>query len=173
MESGKKIALNELNEEGRVLSNYGDSGWGKLVEYDKYKNEYFSDELVGATIDLIKNRWNELEEIDFVVAIPSLRRPHLVKSFAQRAAEELNVEFLDIIIKPVETPEQKTMENTNMQAKNAYNAFEVIESGNLGNILLIDDMIDSGWTLTVCGALLKRNGANKVYPYALASTSKN
>lgn len=173
MESGKKIALNELNEEGRVLSNYGDSGWGKLVEYDKYKNEYFSDELVGATIDLIKNRWNELEEIDFVVAIPSLRRPHLVKSFAQRVAEELNVEFLDIIIKPVETPEQKTMENTNMQAKNAYNAFEVIESGNLGNILLIDDMIDSGWTLTVCGALLKRNGANKVYPYALASTSKN
>lgn len=25
----------------------------------------------------------------------------------------------------------------------------------------------------MCGALLKRNGANKVYPYALASTSKN
>jgi len=172
-ETGKKIPSSELNEEGRILSNYGDSGWGKFVENDKYKNEYFREELVDATIDLIKNRWSELENIDCVAAVPSLRRPKLVKSFAERVAKKLNVEFADIIIKPIETPEQKTMENSNMQARNAFNAFKVIRNGNLGNVILIDDMIDSGWTLTVCGALLKQNGANKVYPYALASTAKN
>ena len=171
--SGKKIPLDELNEEGRILSYYGDSGWGKLVENDKYKNEYFREELVDATIELIKNRWNELEGIDSVAAVPSLRRPQLVKSFAQRVAKKLNVKFVDVIVKPKETMEQKTMENSNMQARNAYNAFSIIESGNLGNVLLIDDMVDSGWTLTVCGSLLKKNGANKVYPYALASTAKN
>ena len=40
------------------------------------------------------------------------------------------------------------------------------------NILLVDDMVDSGWTLTVCGHILTEAGADHVYPYALASTSK-
>lgn len=172
-QTGKKILSEELNELGRVLSDYGDSGWGKIVEEDKYENNYFRDELVDATIGLINNKWDELERIDCVAAIPSLRRPELVKSFAKRVAKKLNVSFIDVIIKPVETKEQKTMANSNMQAKNAYNAFNVIGNISYNNILLIDDMVDSGWTLTVCGSLLKKNGAKKVYPYALASTAKN
>ena len=119
------------------------------------------------------NKWNELTRIDCVAAVPSLRRPELVKSFARRVAEKLGVEFVDIIVKPTETEPQKAMENSNMQARNAYNAFEVIRYVNYDNVLLIDDMIDSGWTLTVCGIMLKEMGVKKVYPYALASTAKN
>lgn len=171
--TGKRIPIQELNEEGRVLSCYGDSGWGKIVEEDKYKREYFRDELVEATINIVNNKWKELSKIDCVVAVPSLRKPKLVKSFAERVADRLKVPFLDIIKKPVETEEQKYMENSNMQAKNAYNAFKVEDQVNYENVLLIDDMVDSGWTLTACGALIKRNGAIRVYPYALASTSKN
>lgn len=170
--TAKKIVPDELNEVGRILSNYGDSGWGKIVSTDKYKNNYFRDELVDATIKLIEDKWHELDNIDFVTYVPSLRRTELVKNFAQRVANKLGVQFRDIIQKPKETAEQKTMENSNMQCKNAYNAFVVDEFVD-GNILLIDDMVDSGWTLTVCGALLKRNGASKVFPYALASTAKN
>ncbi|MCB2287637.1 RecQ family ATP-dependent DNA helicase [Clostridium algidicarnis] len=171
--TGKKVPDEELNEVGRVLSNYGDSGWGKIVEEDKYKKEYFRDELADATIEVLNNKWAELTKVDCISAVPSLRRPELVKSLAERIANKLKVPFLDIIKKPVETEEQKYMENSNMQAKNAYNAFEVHGVVNYENVLLIDDMVDSGWTLTVCGALLKRNGAGKVYPYALASTAKN
>lgn len=172
-EKAKKIPLEEQNEIGRVLADYGDAGYGIMIEEDKYKNKYFRDELVDATIELINNKWQELERVDCVAAVPSLRRPELVKSFAKRVAEKLNVDFIDVIIKPKETEQQKTMENSNMQAKNAYNAFAVIEDIQYGNVLLIDDMVDSGWTLTVCGAMLKKNGAVKVYPYALASTAKN
>lgn len=171
--TGKRISTEEMNEEGRILSSYGDSGWGKIVEDDKYKKEYFRNELVEATIDILNNKWQELSNIECVAAVPSLRRPELVKSFAKRVAKRLKVPFLDIIRKPAETEEQKYMENSNMQAKNAYNAFSVEGLVNYKNVLLIDDMVDSGWTLTVCGALLRRNGAEKVYPYALASTSKN
>jgi ATP-dependent DNA helicase RecQ len=172
-EKAKKIPLEELNEIGRVLADYGDFGYGIMIEEDKYKNKYFRDELVDATIELINNKWDELEKIDCVVAVPSLRRPELVKSFAKRVAERLKVNFIDVIIKPEETDQQKTMENSNMQAKNAYNAFAVTNEINYENVLLIDDMVDSGWTLTVCGAMLKKKGAIKVYPYALASTAKN
>lgn len=172
-EKAKKIPLEEQNEIGRVLADYGDAGYGIMIQEDKYINTYFRDELVNATIELIDSKWDELDKIDCVAAVPSLRRPELVKSFAKRVAEKLKVDFIDVIIKPKETEQQKTMENSNMQARNAYNAFLITDDIHYENVLLIDDMVDSGWTLTVCGAMLKKKGANKVYPYALASTAKN
>jgi len=38
-------------------------------------------------------------------------------------------------------------------------------------VLLVDDVIDSGWTVTVLAALLRQTGSEAVYPVALASTS--
>jgi len=38
-------------------------------------------------------------------------------------------------------------------------------------VLLVDDMIDSGWTLTVAAVLLRRHGSGPVYPFALAKAS--
>ena len=48
-----------------------------------------------------------------------------------------------------------------------YNSEQIVS----GNILLVDDVVDSRWTLTVCGDILMHNGANKVYPFALADSS--
>ena len=38
-------------------------------------------------------------------------------------------------------------------------------------VLLVDDMVDSGWTLTLAAVLLRRHGAGAVYPFALAKAS--
>jgi ATP-dependent DNA helicase RecQ len=35
-------------------------------------------------------------------------------------------------------------------------------------VLLIDDIVDSGWTATVVGVALRTAGAGPVYPFALA-----
>jgi ATP-dependent DNA helicase RecQ len=40
-------------------------------------------------------------------------------------------------------------------------------------VLLVDDMVDSGWTMTVIVALLRHAGSGAVFPVALATTSKN
>ena len=40
-----------------------------------------------------------------------------------------------------------------------------------GAVLLLDDIVDSAWTMTVVAALLKRAGAGPVWPVALATTS--
>ena len=39
------------------------------------------------------------------------------------------------------------------------------------NVLIIDDMVDSRWTLTYSTYLLRDNGAGRVYPFALAKTT--
>jgi ATP-dependent DNA helicase RecQ len=38
-------------------------------------------------------------------------------------------------------------------------------------VLLVDDVVDSGWTLAIISALLLRAGSGAVFPLALASTS--
>ena len=49
--------------------------------------------------------------------------------------------------------------------------FEISEGIPEAAVLLVDDVIDSGWTVTVLAALLRRAGSSAVYPVALASTS--
>ena len=39
-------------------------------------------------------------------------------------------------------------------------------------VLLVDDVVDSRWTLTVCGFRLMENGCKEVYPFALADSSQ-
>ena len=38
-----------------------------------------------------------------------------------------------------------------------------------GPVLLVDDLVHSGWTLTVASVLLRRKGSGEVLPFALAS----
>ena len=37
-----------------------------------------------------------------------------------------------------------------------------------GPVLLVDDVVDTGWTMTVAARLLRRAGATAVLPFALA-----
>ena len=38
-------------------------------------------------------------------------------------------------------------------------------------LILVDDVVDSKWTLTVCGYLLMQSGCEQVVPFALADSS--
>ena len=40
-----------------------------------------------------------------------------------------------------------------------------------GPVLLVDDLVDSRWTVTVAGALLRSAGAPGVLPFALAAAA--
>ncbi len=74
-------------------------------------------------------------------------------------------------IKP--TKPQKEMQNSHQQAHNLDGAFQVAAwAGIKGPVLLVDDMIDSRWTMTVVTALLRQAGSGPVYPLALANTAK-
>ena len=158
-------------EEGRVLSRWGEPEWGELVAQGKARGR-FDDELVGAAMDLIRNRWSEAASVAWVTCIPSNRHPNLVPDFAAKLAAALGVPFHAVIQKTRDTEPQKEMENRYHQCNNLDGAFTV-QRGALpkGAVLLVDDVVDSAWTLTLAAALLRQAGTAAVYPFALATTS--
>lgn len=165
--------LNDLKAEtGKVLSRWGDAGWGKMVADDKYAG-YFRDELVDAMYEMIMDRWQPNPFPEWLTCIPSLRHPELVPNFAKRLAVKLGIPFLPIILKVKDTEPQKEQQNSFHQCHNLDGVFQI--SGNVENkpVFLIDDAIDSGWTFTIATTLLKKSGAGLVYPVALTSTSES
>lgn len=158
-------------EQGWVLSNYGDAGWGKYVAECKYKIGAFDGQLVEASANLLKEFVID-NHIEWVTSIPSLRRPELVKSFAMQLANQLRLPYVTSIVKTRDSRCQKELNTNYLQFENAMNSFDVLwEAIPSGNVLLVDDMVDSGWTFTVCGYKLRKNGCEKVYPFALANTA--
>lgn len=168
--SGEKVPELYRAEEGRVLSIWGDAGWSQLVQKGKYQDGRFSDELVSAFVAMIK-KWNPQPFPTWVTCVPSLRHPNLVPDFAQRVAQQLGLAFDPILVKIKETPEQKTMANSSLQARNLEGAFDLAHRPPGEPVLLIDDMVDSRWTLTICSHLLRENGSGAVFPVALSQTA--
>ena len=163
-----RIPQSHQAEEGLALCFWGDSGWGSLVRDGKYKDGEFSPELVAACEKMLK-QWKPQPAPTWVTCVPSLRHPRLVPDFAQHLADSLNLPFVPVLSQAVERPEQKNMQNSSFQATNLDGAF-VIDSDSLpaGPLLLIDDVVDSGWTLTVASWLLRSHGSGQVFPMALA-----
>ncbi|MCK4919886.1 MAG: RecQ family ATP-dependent DNA helicase [Bacteroidales bacterium] len=160
-------------EVGKSLSRWGDAGWGKIVAQDKHNN-HFRDELVDAFVEMINERWNMDPIPTWVTCIPSNRHPDLVSSFAKRVADKLGLPFIPVIDKLEETAPQKEQENSYFQCENLDGIFEINDDVKVDEpVLLIDDIIDSGWTLTIASALLRQSGSGLVYPTTLTSTSVN
>lgn len=156
--------------EGRVLSRWNDAGWGIQVAEDK-QNGRFRDDLVEAITDMYRHRWRPEPAAEWVVCVPSQRHPELVPDFARRLAQRLELPFVDAIHKIRENQPQKMQENSFHQCRNLDGAFSVPCSVPDSPVLLVDDIMDSGWTVTILAVLLHRAGSGPVYPVALASTS--
>lgn len=153
---------------GRALSLWGDAGWGELVKHGKYKDNHFDEALVDGVVDMIK-RSSFQPYPSWVTCVPSLNHTQLVPNFAQRLAARLNLPFMPVVQKIRPTQLQKEMSNSFQQARNLDGTFTVdYWNGINGSVFLVDDMVDSRWTFTVIGALLRRAGSKAVFPIALA-----
>ena len=164
-------ALPYLNQEGICLSRYGDPGYGQLVSRDKYsRSRRFCDELVGRSAQLLRPLIQE-KKIQAITCVPSLRSD-LVRDFAERLAASCRIPFVELLEKS-SAEQQKRMENSAHQCANAYRSFSIRKGVKMPKrLLLVDDVVDSGWTLTVCGIRLMENGCEAVWPFALADSSR-
>jgi ATP-dependent DNA helicase RecQ len=77
---------------------------------------------------------------------------------------------LPVVSKVRDNQPQKMQQNRYFQCHNLDGVFRI--AGGIANdpVLLVDDMVDSAWTLTVVAALLRGAGSGPVWPLALAST---
>jgi ATP-dependent DNA helicase RecQ len=117
--------------------------------------------------------WNPSPTPTWVTCIPSLRHPNLVPGFARGLAGRLGIPFIPCITKVKDNNEQKRMQNSYQQVRNLVDVFSVNSAGMpKGPVLLIDDMVDSRWTMTVVASKLRHAGCPAVFPLALALNSQ-
>ena len=168
--SRRKIPVDQQIADGRILAAWGDAGWGQLVRTGKLDVGRFDDRLVDALAALV-GEWSPQPAPEWVTCVPSTRCPELVVDLAERLATALGLPFEPVLSRVDERPPQREQRNSAHQQFNVQGAFAVTGSLLGGPVLLVDDLVDSGWTMTETGRLLRRAGADLVYPAALASSA--
>ena len=119
-------------------------------------------------------KWGIGNKIEWVTAIPSLRNPDLVPVFAKEVALQLRKPFISVLEKIKNSEPQKNMLNAAQCKRNLDGSLKIkIKEIQTGPVLLIDDIVDTRWTFTVAGALLKDAGCEKVFPCAIGSSNNS
>jgi ATP-dependent DNA helicase RecQ len=112
------------------------------------------------------------EKFDLLLYVPSTVSGDLVKNFAEKIAETLEIPISHNLVKTRETKEQKIFQSTIGKKNNLRKAFDYqpVEEIAGKTILLIDDIFDSGATIKEIGKLLTNMGAIKIAPLVIART---
>jgi ATP-dependent DNA helicase RecQ len=158
------IPLDERAAPGRILSVYGDGGWGSVVR-EAREAGHAPIELLEAADELVR-RWSPQPWPEWITFVPSTTTTVPV-DLATALGVVLGLPVHDVVRRDADRPPQATMDNSAQQLANVHDAF-VVDGVPPGPVLLVDDVVDSRWTLTVVGALLRQAGAGEVHPFVLA-----
>jgi ATP-dependent DNA helicase RecQ len=164
------VPKGERTEQGRALAVWGDGGWGRLVRQGRQTDGVFAAELLDAAAELVAD-WGPEPAPEWVTCVPSFRQPELVPRFAEQLAARLGLPFVAAVGKREERAPQREQQNSAHQRQNIEGAFEVVAAHPTGPVLLVDDLVDSRWTLTDIGRALRRDGVELVHPLVLASAT--
>jgi ATP-dependent DNA helicase RecQ len=172
------IPAGETVQEGRALARLTDLGWGnrlREVFAAGVPDTAVDDALIGACVRVLAE-WGWAERPAAVISVPSLGRPLLVGSLARRIAEVGRLPYLGDLDLVAPDGVGEARGNSVFRLGRVYPRFAVgpALAEDLGGIagravLLVDDLVDSRWTMTVAGRLLRRAGAGSVLPFALAT----
>ncbi|MFK4034337.1 RecQ family ATP-dependent DNA helicase [Nonomuraea wenchangensis] len=162
-------------EPGRALGRLTDIGWGnRLRELFHGGDGPVPDDLLRAVIQVLA-AWDWRERPVAVVSLPSASRPELVRSFAERLAQIGRLTYLGELGYRAGSPGQQFNSAKRVQAIRATLAMPKDLAGRVaecgGPVLLVDDRVDTGWTMTLATALVRHAGAPAVLPLALATVS--
>ena len=96
---------------------------------------------------------------------PNLRTAN---QFIRFIAEEFDVKTARSYADTLKNFERYLIEQCTMQARNVQGTLGINGDVPSRPVLLVDDIIDSRWTLTIAGFLLQESGSGVVYPFTLA-----
>ena len=174
-----KIPVSRVAEPGRALGRLTDVGWGGVLRpllADGAPDEPVTPQLVDAIVKVLA-AWDWSARPASVVTLPSRKRPVLVESLGQRIASIGRLSYLGSLGYATPDGPGPRRHNSAQRLASLWRALVVPEplrdalAGAAGPVLLVDDQIDSGWTMTVAAALLRDAGAPGVLPLALAVTA--
>jgi ATP-dependent DNA helicase RecQ len=167
-----KLPAADQAETGRVIARFTDPGFGhrlRSVLAADAPDIAVPDDLVGACVKVLA-AWDWEQRPAAVVHVGSVRRPALVSSLAARLAEVGRLADLGGVVHLGNSAGGRT--NSALRLREVWTGYDVpadLASQLRGQpLLLVDDLVDTGWTLTVVARLLRRAGAGRIYPFALA-----
>jgi ComF family protein len=92
------------------------------------------------------------------------------KEVAEFINKYTNIPFIDVLQRTKDTPAQAQLTRQKDRYDNIRNAFKLIDFQRIEdkNIVLIDDVITTGWTVKEAAMILKKNRALKVFVVTIA-----
>lgn len=123
--------------------------------------------LAGSMVDAYKRSIKN--KIDFIVPVPMYWSRELFRGYNQaellagKVSKLLDLKYRKILKRTKNTSTQTALSKKE-RLKNMNNVFKVVDKKNLkdSTILLIDDVMTSGATLSACTLMLLESGAKKV-----------
>ena len=171
-----RIAEAERAADGRAVARLSDLGWGgrlrDLLAADAPDGPV-PDALFTAVTTVLRE-WDWAERPVAVAAVPSRRRPELVASLASRLSAAGRLEPLGSLVLRHGGPNGGHGGNSATRLAGVWDRLAVPDdmaarlAGLHGPVLLVDDLVDSRWTVTVAARELRLAGAQAVLPLALA-----
>ena len=175
-----RIPLVERVEPGRVVARLTDLGHGNALRElfasdadGKPVDAEVPPQLAGACLQVLRE-WDWDERPAAVAWVPGLSRPRLVAALGEGLARAGRLRVLGplgLVPGAVSLPRA----NSTFRVRDLWTRFHVTPHQEVTlaalsvPVLLVDDLVDSRWTMTVAGRLLKRAGARAVLPFALAA----
>ena len=159
-----KIKPDDLAGTGRAIGRLSDIGWGtRLRELLDGEDRPVPSEVLDAVVRVLAG-WGWERRPVGVVGIGSRTRPHQLEHLARRIADIGRLPLLGTLAPAGDR------ENSAQRLAAVWAGLDAPPdlSGVDGPVLLVDDVVDTGWTMTVAARAVRRAGAPEVLPLALA-----
>ena len=122
---------------------------------------------------------SDFQDATLIVPVPLSKKRFLERGFNQAAvlakilAEKSKIKFDEqSLARIVHTPMHRVGMDNKARETSVKNAFDVLRSRFIEGekILLVDDVLTSGATVSNCAKALKESGAEKIYVFTIAKT---
>ncbi|WP_426243229.1 DEAD/DEAH box helicase [Nocardioides sp. LHG3406-4] len=162
-------------EEGRTIARLTDLGYGQQLR-DLFRPGDVTDgpvppSLARALLDVMKewsSEWAARPEA--VVHVESATRPTLTRDLAEGISRVMQIPVVGryAIVDPDVQPGQGAM-NSAQRVAAVGRRFDLDADVPAAPVLLVDDLVVTGWTMTLAARALRASGATVVLPLALGS----
>jgi ATP-dependent DNA helicase RecQ len=174
-----KIPAAQAAEPGRALGRLTDVGWGTTLRAllaDETPDGPVTDQFTDAVVKVLA-AWGWSQRPVGIVTLPSRTRPVLITTLAQRIADIGRLPYLGSLGYASPDGPGPRRHNSAQRLRSLWDALTVPDglrgalSQLTGPLLLIDDRIETGWTMTVAAKHLREAGAPAILPLAMAVTT--
>jgi ATP-dependent DNA helicase RecQ len=181
IELSGKIPVGISAGPGRALARPTDLGWGpklRALFAETTPDAPIPDDMFQAIVKVLA-AWDWPTRPTAVVSLPSRTHPQLIASLAERIARTGRLNYLG----PLDYTGQTWAAAPTPHYNSAQRLHNIWETFTLPPplheaitaldtpVLLVDDRIDTGWTMTIAAKLLREAGAPTVLPLVLSTTT--